>query len=743
MDGAAATQQPVVEPGTDLTACDSDDATPAASLATFDAAGKAARPVSSRCRPAEIVVVPANRHRRSPTIVVGALLAVASLLIAGRAGGASSNPRWLTAADPTAAASRHDAELAPDTPTPASAAGATAGLASGTAAGAGVGIGRAPGEAAGAGVGAGRAPGEAAGAGVGASSTTAAAAPGTSIPTTAPTESTAPARAGPVVGSPPTSSPGAGAATSAGSRAAQPANRSIPGATQDSVPAAPAPPWAASVRTDAAGFVTTNLGCASGTSATALGAFFGARIGPVMGMDYQHVYPLGGRRYLWLFQDMFIDQSGAATQLGQAAFVHNAAMVQDGACFTLYTRGTATRPASFEQGTGESVASTWFWPMGGELVDGQLRVFWVEMHKDPDPGSGDGLGWHPTQTWLATYSPGSLAPLDFRAAPNAGASPIYGYAVASDGQYTYLFGNTFEQDLDREGGYGNGPHSATKVFLARVPDGELDDAPEYFTAGGWSADATQAQPISQRYWVENPMQPRFVDGQWVAVTKIDGYWGEQLAVDVANQPWGPWTTTDVRDLTPHDDGDASMNTYQAHLMPWLDADGRLLVSYSQNARDMLRDAWPHPERYRPAFTTADLVAPPADEPPTTLDSSATLDPSDTDAPSPTSLAPAQRGDTTSTSPASPATAEPSGTTPVATSTTSTATPTSTTSTPATSTTSTATTTTATSTTSPATLTTSTATSTTTTATSTTSTATSTTSTATPTTSTTSAAAAHL
>jgi hypothetical protein len=546
------------------------------------------------------------------------LLAVSALVVAGHTGGASSHPRWLTATDRAAAAAPRPAPSAPEpvatidvgAAPPITAAGALSGTVTRQST---------------------TVPTVAPPTTVAASTTLATNAPGGPLDTT--------------TGSPPAPTPTA----TTGAGGAQPAaNRPIPGGAQDAVPAAPAPPWATSVHTDASGFVTTNLGCASGTSASALGAFFAARIGPVMGMDYQHVYPLGDRRYLWLFQDMFIDESGAATQLSQSAFVHNAAMVQDGACFTLYTRGTPSKPGSFEQGTGESVASTWFWPMGGELVDGQLRVFWVEMHKDPDPGPGDGLGWHPAQTWLATYSAGSLARLDFRPAANAGASPIYGYAVASDGQYTYLFGNTFEQDLDREGGYGNGPHSATKVFLARVPDGRLDDDPEYFTANGWSDDATQAQPISQRYWVENPMQPRYLDGEWVAVTKVDGYWGEQLAVDVANEPWGPWTTTEVRDLTPRG-GDALSNTYHAYLMPWLDASGRLVVSYSQNARNMLRDAWPHPERYRPAFTTADLIAPPPDEPATTVDTTTTLDPTGTDSAStdpsvPSSLAPVQRGD---------------------------------------------------------------------------------------------------
>ena len=56
-----------------------------------------------------------------------------------------------------------------------------------------------------------------------------------------------------------------------------------------------------------------------------------------------------------------------------------------------------------------------------------------------------------------------------------------------------------------------------------------------------------------------------------------------------------------------------MNTYHAHLMPWLDG-GALVVSVSQNARDMGRHAFPHPERYRLQFFAADLadVPPPHD-----------------------------------------------------------------------------------------------------------------------------------
>jgi hypothetical protein len=399
-------------------------------------------------------------------------------------------------------------------------------------------------------------------------------------------------------------------------------SRPIPTPTSSTPPpSAPEPSWADSRRETSAGYIATDVGCADSDSAEDLDEFFRERMGPVLGHDYQHVYPLGGDRHLWLFQDTFIDQPGFADELDETAFAHNAAFVQTGRCFTLYHRGTETAPTSFEPGTGEQPLSEWFWPLGGELVGDRLSVFWAEMTKDPDPGPGDGLGWHPVRTWLATYDAASLARLEFVPAPNSGVAPIYGYAVASDGEHTYLFGNTYDQNLARQGGWWDGPHSATTMWLARVPLGALAVQPEYRTARGWSADAADARPIASRFWAENPMQPRFLGDQWVAATKEDGFWGEELFIDVAVDPWGPWTTVS-RTLGEPRGNDPLMNTYHAHLLPWLE-EGSLVVSMSQNARDMVEDAFPHPERYRLQFRRAPLVPPPPPGPPTSTSTTTT------------------------------------------------------------------------------------------------------------------------
>ena len=118
-----------------------------------------------------------------------------------------------------------------------------------------------------------------------------------------------------------------------------------------------------------AGYVATDVGCASGTSAGALDAFFRDRIGPVLGHDYQHVYDLGGDRRLWLFQDTFVDQGGTATRLDRAAFVHNTAMLQEGRAsrYSIAERRPRRHPSSK---AGERRLSRWFWPLGGETIDG-------------------------------------------------------------------------------------------------------------------------------------------------------------------------------------------------------------------------------------------------------------------------------------------------------------------------------------------------------------------------------------
>lgn len=347
----------------------------------------------------------------------------------------------------------------------------------------------------------------------------------------------------------------------------------------------------------AAGHVTSPMGCVKALTAPRLNARFRARMGPLVGMDGQHVIRIGRGRYLWLFSDAYLDYTHRARTLLETQRVGNVAALQRRRCFTLVRGGTAARAGAFEPGYATIPRDHSFWPLGGEAHGGRVFVFWAEMQRDEIPPPGDGIYRHPVRTWLATYDATTLKRLRLRPAPNDGVFPQFGFAVASNATHTYLFGNSNLLNLTYEGGFYNGPHSATRMYLARVPIGRLGRPPVYRTARGWSADARDAVPFSSRFWTENTMQPRFVRGRWVAVTKKDGFWGTRTIVETAARPWGPWRVVSRRTIKPFRGYD-EMNNYQPIILPYRGPSGNLIIAMSQNARNW-SDAVEDFSMYRP------------------------------------------------------------------------------------------------------------------------------------------------
>ena len=334
------------------------------------------------------------------------------------------------------------------------------------------------------------------------------------------------------------------------------------------------------------GYVVTRLGCVADRSATALDHTFRSRWGPIVGLDNAHVIKLGPQRFLWVFNDTYFDYTNSKTSLADSPSIRNAAVLQTGNCFRLVRRGDQNRILSFEPGDARDVTvegiDRFFWALGGEVRGRRIQIFWAEMKQDKQPAPSDGIARHPVRTWLATYDARTLERLDFRPAPNDGVFPQYGFAVASDHQYSYLFGNSNLLNFSLEGGFFGRSHSATKMYLARVPRGQLEHAPEYRTADGWSDDAVDATPFSTRFAVENQMQPRFLAGHWIAVTKVDGFAGRDTLLEVADHPWGPWRVVSRRAIEPFR-GWELMNNYQPVILPYRRPSGDLLIVMSQNA----------------------------------------------------------------------------------------------------------------------------------------------------------------
>jgi hypothetical protein len=347
------------------------------------------------------------------------------------------------------------------------------------------------------------------------------------------------------------------------------------------------------------------LGCYPGLmTADGLDAVLAEQLGPILGFDNVHIVAMGGDRYVWFMHDAFVDYPGTAGNLKEGTYLHNWVLEQQGECLTFVHRLDGFTPAVFEPGVGRITPQRFFWPLGGEVLDGTLWVFWAEMQGTPEPPPvGDGLSRHPVATWLAGYDAVTLERQYFERAPNSGVYPQYGFAVASDERYSYLFGNANMLNLALTGGFFGGPHPSVHMYVARVPRGQLYVPPEYWDGSGWSPSQLDAVPFSSRFWAENTMQPRYLDGEWIAVTKKDGFWGSEVVIDAANRPEGPWRTVEQGAYEPRF-GQAIQNSYQPVLAPWLDADGSPIVIISQNGQD-----WPmavdNPPWYRPSVFTVD------------------------------------------------------------------------------------------------------------------------------------------
>jgi hypothetical protein len=357
--------------------------------------------------------------------------------------------------------------------------------------------------------------------------------------------------------------------------------------------------------------VRTPVGCVADLSAASLHQFVKRRIGPLTGWDNLQVYPLTGGRYLWLMQDSFLDDTGTATRFTEQDYLHNLAMVQDGLCFELVSRaGLDNHGRVFEPGRGRNGHTRFFWPLGGALRGERLRVLWAEMRQDDDVVVG--IKRHPARTWLATYDANTLERLRFRRAPNDGVTPQWGFAVATEGDHSYLFGNDNQLNLEMVGGWRRGPHESTNTYVARVPAGRLQQAPRYWDGTDWVDDPAAAVAISSRFWTDNLMHPLSIGGRWVNVTKVDSFWGGEIVVDVADAPEGPWVTTDRFESKPTSRR-GPLVTYHPVFLPYTDPDGRLLMVVSENAMDW-DVAVRHNALYRPSVIAIDMPPAPSTVP---------------------------------------------------------------------------------------------------------------------------------
>jgi hypothetical protein len=334
--------------------------------------------------------------------------------------------------------------------------------------------------------------------------------------------------------------------------------------------------------------------CLAGSAPADLDRLFASAPGGVVGADYQRATLLPDGRVLWTFQDAEVRLPNGGKRL-----VHNIGMVQDGVCFGVLMGGTPNDPRPWLFAGETTPFVRWYWPLGADVgADGRIHVFAAEMN---ERGPGYLSRTEPSATVVAIVDPVTLD-VTSTARPGDASASLYGFSIASDATWTYLFAQCHRQ-------FGFDPYifvfahdmaCAPRVTVARVPRGDLLASPTYWTANGWRADPAAAVPILDTSRMVNASQFTVVNNQWMAITKVGDWWGDRIVVEYSLRPVGPYAI--VAEWVPPTKCAIDCNNYFASWIPST-VPGQLVYGLSHNRWDGIAT-----EVYRPTFGS--VTAPP-------------------------------------------------------------------------------------------------------------------------------------
>jgi|GEM_PF-3721902 hypothetical protein len=283
---------------------------------------------------------------------------------------------------------------------------------------------------------------------------------------------------------------------------------------------------------------------------------------------------LPGGGIVWLWGDT----------LRTNGFVHNSGILQTGGCLTVLKSGASELIPNLPDGT-------WYWPSSAVTRGRKLYVFVTHVR-----AAGGTNGFGPVGTDLAVFDVGlDGVPVFDRILPtpssDAPQGQIHYGAAAAQGPdgYTYVYGSRFVS-----GAFGKA------VYLARVPSVGLASlsAWRFWTGSGWSRDtskAAQIVPPTPDGWSSSFSAFTDPSGGWVVLTKENEFLGRYLISATAPNPWGPWTVSDLVDISSS--VDHYLYTPLAHPEEHL-ASGKVLVTVCNGGPDAISDP---AHRYRPTF----------------------------------------------------------------------------------------------------------------------------------------------
>ena len=306
------------------------------------------------------------------------------------------------------------------------------------------------------------------------------------------------------------------------------------------------------------------------------------------GGDQAPSVPLPDGRVLWLYADTIQGSENPDGSRGpDTRMVHNSVVIQDGDCLIPMVGPDHTDlipPAD---------DGDWYWPAAGIVLGDRLLMFSDRVQRSTTPG---GAGYEVVGMEIAMFALPSLEFLGIELTPSSGTHPHaiqWGRAAVEDGEHVYLYGAQHRST----GAAG------MAVFVARAPVGSVTEPNtwHYWDGTTWSTSQFEAIPVidpSPRGW-SYQFSVHLIGERYVAVTKVNEYYGDTVSAFVADSPVGPWTEQPLF-AAPSDFVTGEL-LYSATAHPEITlASGALLVTVCRTNIDW-REVWADADLYKPDF----------------------------------------------------------------------------------------------------------------------------------------------
>lgn len=287
----------------------------------------------------------------------------------------------------------------------------------------------------------------------------------------------------------------------------------------------------------------------------------------------------------WLWGDSFLGEVIDNKRADSSPFIMgNVWQLLDGESVKTITGGTSINPESLLKTENVDGYPAVLWPMHGFVENNIVHVF---MSTIVQTGTGTwDFYWHSTIYYRLNLS--DLSVIDKQELLTGKQTDAhFGFGVTEhDGLY-YIYGSNPQKDLT----------AALHVARARLRNDKLQDW-EYFDGNNWVHDPKESKSLQG---IDIPVSEQFSvfrhNDKFMLLTQ--DRFKPEVYTFTADAPEGPWSNKKLIYTIPEGE-DSTLFTYNAMAHPQYGPDGKLLVSYCVNAKN-IPDLYKDVSIYKPRF----------------------------------------------------------------------------------------------------------------------------------------------